>query len=165
MFDFMKPEHIKKTEFVANSVSTLFKAWHADFSGPPIGARNPNKATEQLSPSKELIIYSSLIFDFYKELRETGLLDSEQAYSRYVSTHSKVSDSIKSGKTFGLQDVALLIIIENFGLKESPTAVLNRIIQVMYKNDLNRFVIEGRSHSAEDVQSFYTKPLPRESIT
>lgn len=164
MFGFMKPEHVKKTEFVANSVSNLFKSWYADFSGPPIGTKNPNAITKQLSPSKELMIYSSLIFDFYKELIESGAVDANQAYSKYTTTHSKVSDAIKSGRVFGLQDVALHILVENFGLKESPTMTLNRIIQIMYKNDLNRFTIEGRNYTTDDIESFYTEPMPREAL-
>ncbi|MGS5089992.1 hypothetical protein ACVC7V_26210 [Hydrogenophaga sp. A37] len=164
MFDFMKPEHVKKTEFVANSVSNLFISWHTGFSGPPIGTKNPNAIKEQLSPSKELMIYSGLIFDFYKELKKSGVVDVSHAYSKYISTHSKVSDAIKSGRVFGLQDVALQIIVENFGLKESPTMTLNRIIQIMYKNDLNRFAIEGRNYTIDDIESFYTEPMPREAL-
>ncbi len=61
---------------------------------------------------------------------------------------------------FGLMNVVLTIIYVEVGFEESPSRTANRIIQELYKQDISRFVIEGKQYSPDELDDWNLPATP-----
>lgn len=139
MFGLFKSTHAKETEFAAECISYIYNNHKSAFTGVP-------------QSSRDLLILDGILKIYFAGLYKTNVYTLDESFEKYESVFNQFISEIKSGRQFGLQDVTSYIIIERYGLHESITTSLNRIIQEMYKHDVPRFVIEGKNFTLDDIE-------------
>lgn len=139
MFGLFKSKHAKETEFAAECISYIYNNHKSAFAGVP-------------NSSRDLMILDGILKIYFAGLYKTNAYTLDESFEKYKSVFNQFRSDVKAGRPFGLQDMVLYIIIERYGLHESTTTALNRIIQEMYKHDVPRFVIEGKNYTPNDIE-------------
>lgn len=151
MFGLFKPLHVKETEFVALAVSHIYRNHQTAFAGIP-------------QASRELMLYDAILKLYFAGFAKNKGLSIDAAHQYYLTIYEIMMGEINAGNIFGLKDLAVYIIAETYRFQESPSMIFNRVIQVMYKNDVDRFIMEGRKYSPSDIEGALLSPSGIESF-
>lgn len=143
MFGPFKTRYVKQVEQASIACAEIYKSTSQAFYGP-----------------NELLALTDIPKHFYRAMRDSQTQPAKDCFHSLKRCEQQIAKDLKSGVMFGLMNVVLTIIYVEVGFEESPSRTANRIIQELYKQDISRFVIEGKQYSPDELDDWNLPATP-----